>query len=157
MSTHAQRTSLSKFVTANIDLSKTGNVRIKKNWGAFVHPLLQQKINKYYKFCVCIFTLRSPACNVHAPHYIVICGMSGCTLFFQTVSLKSMIFKKKKKNYWTQNVCFDFLYNFVWKFSYSKKNWVSYDHKCTLVIMWSACHSCQILMKLEFSRQIFER
>jgi hypothetical protein len=30
-------------------------------------------------------------------------------------------------------------------------------HKCTQVFMWSARYFCPVLMKLEFSRQIFEK
>ena len=37
-----------------------------------MQPLLQWKSNKYYTFWVCIFSLKNPACNVHAPYYIVI-------------------------------------------------------------------------------------
>ena len=32
-----------------------------------------------------------------------------------------------------------------------------YYHKCTLLFMWSIRYSCQILMKLEFSRHVFEK
>ena len=40
--------------------------------------------------------------------------------------------------------------------SHSKKNWVRYYHKCTEVFKQSTCYSCQILIKCEFSWQIFE-
>ena len=43
---------------------------------------------------------------------------------------------------------------FVWKISHSKKNWVRYGQKYVLVFMYS---TSQILMTLEFSRQIFEK
>jgi hypothetical protein len=52
-------------------------------------------------------------------------------------------------------VCFDFLY--FWNFSHFKRNSAKYYQKCTLVFMWSTRYVCQILMKLEFSRQIFEK
>jgi len=29
----------------------------------------------------CVFSLRYPTCNAHAPYYIVICGLSCCTMF----------------------------------------------------------------------------
>ena len=38
-----------------------------------------------------------------------------------------------------------FTTNFVWDISHSKKNWVRYDQKYTLVFMWSTCYSSQIL------------
>jgi hypothetical protein len=35
---------------------------------------------------VCLYScLNYPACNAHAPYYIVIFGLSGCTIFFQIV------------------------------------------------------------------------
>jgi len=34
-----------------------------------VQPLLQWKSNYYYTVCVCICSLRYPACNAHAPYY----------------------------------------------------------------------------------------
>ena len=45
---------------------------------------------------------------------IVICGLSGCTNFFSNYAY---LIKERfsKKNYWAQNVCFDFLYNFYLK------------------------------------------
>jgi hypothetical protein len=44
----------------------------------------------------------------------------------------------------------------VWKISHSKKNSARYC-KCTVVCKWSTSYSSQILMKLEFSRQIFDK
>ena len=38
--------------------------------------------NKCYVFWVCVCSLRCPACSAHAPCYIVICGLSGCTTSF---------------------------------------------------------------------------
>ena len=51
---------------------------------------------------------------------------------------------------------FDFLYNFS-EIYHSDKNWVKYDQQCTLVFMLCTHYSCQILMKLESSGQIFEK
>ena len=47
--------------------NKTGNVCIIYHQGAFVQPLLQWKINKYYIFWVCVCSLWYPAWNAHAP------------------------------------------------------------------------------------------
>jgi len=41
--------------------------------------------------------------------------------------------------------------------SHSKKQWASYDQKRILVFVYSTRYSCPIIMKLEFSRQIFEK
>ena len=46
---------------------------------------------------------------------------------------------------------------FVWNISHCKKKWARYGHKCISVFMYSAGYPCQISMKLELSRQIFEK
>jgi hypothetical protein len=45
--------------------------------------------------------------------YVVICGLSGCTIF-STLSHKRHDFRDEK-NYCTRNVCFDVFYNFCLK------------------------------------------
>jgi hypothetical protein len=50
-----------------------------------------------------------------------------------------------------------FFTSFVWNILHSKKNWVRYDQKCLMGFIKSARHSCQVLMKIEFSRHIFEK
>jgi hypothetical protein len=54
-------------------------------------------------------------------------------------------------------MCFGFVYKFVSNISHSKKNLLRYNHKRILVFTLSTPYTCQILMKLEFSRQIFEK
>jgi len=46
---------------------------------------------------------------------------------------------------------------FAWNICHSNKNWERYDQKCILVFMQSTRYSFPILIKLEFSRQIFEK
>ena len=67
------------------------------------------------------------------PHYLIHCT----------------IFEKKTKNYWTQNVCFDFLFKFVWNIWHSKKKWATYDRKC---VYWGSCTVTFLLV--QFSLQI---
>jgi len=53
-----------------------------------------------------------------------------------------------------------FVLYFLWfflKVSRSKNNSVIYYHKCARVFTYSTCCSCQVLIKLEFSQQIFEK
>jgi hypothetical protein len=64
------------------------------HWGAFVQPLLQWRSNKNYIFWVCICSLGYAACNAHAPYYIVIRGLPGCTIFFSTLCHKQHDLKK---------------------------------------------------------------
>jgi hypothetical protein len=45
--------------------------------------------------------------------YIVICGLSGCKIFFHIISQTARIFKKKVTEH---KMCFDFLYNFRLKY-----------------------------------------
>ena len=55
-----------------------------------------------------------------------------------------------KKCVWT------FSTTFVWHISHYKKNLARYYHQCTFIFMLSIHNSCQILMKLGFSQQMFE-
>jgi hypothetical protein len=79
-------------------------------------------------------------------HCIFICGLSGST------SLRHD--KKITEHKMYVSIFFT---TFAWNISHFKKNCAGYDHKCLLVFMQSACYSSQILMKLEFSPQIFEK
>jgi hypothetical protein len=49
--------------------------------------------------------------KAHASCFIFVCGLSGSTMFFPHYLMNGTIFGAKKIQ-WTQNVCFDFLYNF---------------------------------------------
>jgi hypothetical protein len=44
---------------------------------------------------MCELAFRHPACNAHAPYYIVVCGLSGYTVF-STLSRKRHDFRGKK-------------------------------------------------------------
>ena len=69
-----------------------------------------------------------------------------------TLFHKQLHFRKKVIEH---EICFDFLYNFVWKMSYSKKNWVRYDQKCQVLFTYHTRYSSPILIKLEFSGLFF--
>jgi len=62
--------------------------------------------HKYTYVC----SLQHPAC-IHelCMCHIVICHLSHSTTFFHTISWTAPL----KKSYWTWNVCFDFLHNFL--------------------------------------------
>jgi hypothetical protein len=74
---------------------------------------------------------------------------------FTTWSHKRNAFQNKSKRIWI--VCFDFLCKFIWNISHSKKNWARYDKTCVLVFMYNTGYSCQIVVKIEYSRHIFEK
>jgi hypothetical protein len=84
MTTPALRCSVPRYY-----INKTENVPIKKQWGAFVKPLLPRKRNKYSVFWLYLFSCLSyPACNriVSASYYFVISGLSRCTVFLVIIS-----------------------------------------------------------------------
>ena len=65
--------------TTDNDTNKTGNIYVRVTIVAVVS-------NKYCIFWVCVSSLSYPARKAHAPHYIVICGQSGTTMFFHMTS-----------------------------------------------------------------------
>jgi hypothetical protein len=60
-----------------------------------------------------VYSLSYPACNVDAPFYIVIFGLSGSVPHFSTLSHTRHDFGKKKKVMEHKKVCF---FNFICKF-----------------------------------------
>ena len=93
--------------------------------------------------------LSYPACKACALYYIVICGLSGSTIFCHIISNGTNFGKKIL----IKKMCFDFLLNLVWNFSHSKKNLARYDHKCILVLMQSSCYTCVFLIQLGFFKK----
>ena len=53
-------------------------------------------------------------------------------------------------------MCFDFFYKFSLNISHSKKYSARCEQKRILFVTYSNSYSVQILIKLEFSRQIIE-
>ena len=99
--------------TIKQDRQGTCKVRLR----CFVQPLLQWKCNNF-TYCERAFI----ASCIHQEvcmRYIVICGVSGSTIFF----LHFLLNKHK--------MCvLIFSTIFVWNISHSKRNWVRYGHKC---------------------------
>ena len=85
----------------------TGSARITWYWGAFVRPLLQWKSYRYYIFRVCIVIHHAMRMR-----YIVICGLSGCTIFFH-ISHKRHDFQENKCYLTWKCVWFSTI--FIWK------------------------------------------
>ena len=103
-----------------------------------------------YIFWGCVCSLSFPVCNAHAPYF----HPWPVRLYYVAHWLiNDMIFET---NYWAQNVCLVILYSSVWSTFHAKKDWAWHDQKyVSLHIQYR--YYCQILIKLEFSRQIFEK
>jgi len=65
----------------------------------FLLTILQWKKRNVLQFlCVCVFSLRYPACNAHALHYVYICSLS-CLYIIFTSSYKGQVLGKKCLNF----------------------------------------------------------
>ena len=54
----------------------------RNNEARSLNFFLPWKTNKYYILWVCVCSLSYPLSTAHASYYIVICGLSGSTIFF---------------------------------------------------------------------------
>ena len=113
--------------------------------------MLLCKSKKYYIFWVCVCSLSYSTFQSHAPHYIVICGLTGRTISFCSSSYMAQF---KEKSYWTQNACFDFLYNFcVTHFSFREELNEIWSQ---MYIYRSACKVAVILVRFEWKLEVLE-
>ena len=115
--------------------------------------LLLWKSNKHYTKWACVCSLNYTACNAHAPFYYL-CPTPLYNIFPHYL-INGTIFEKKSTEYEIGVLIFST--TVIWNISHSKKNWARYDQKCLLVLKWSTRNYRQILMKVEFSRQIFDK
>jgi hypothetical protein len=93
-----------------------------------------------------------PACKIH----VLYCHLWPVRLYtiFSHYLMNSKISEKVTEHKMRVLI---FSTTFVWNISQSKKNPARYYDKCTYIYMWSTHYSCQALMKLEFSQQIFKK
>jgi len=84
----------------NNQQTKTGDVLIIF-WHIHVAGCSGQAVHITYSecvcvcVCVCLYSCHSyPVCKVYVPHYIVICDLSGCTIFFSHYLIHGAIFGK---------------------------------------------------------------
>jgi len=84
-------------------------------------------------------------------------SMASPALQFITHHLIYSKISKKKSNIEHKMCVSIFFTTFVWNISHSKKNSVWYDHTYILIFVYSACYGCQIWIKFEISRRIFEK
>ena len=109
----------------------------------------------YYIFWVCICSLGYPACKAHKPYYFFTCVLLGSTKSFLVVT-QTLRFWKKKMLLGTKYVFWYSLQLCVKHFILKRMNlyWNTSIHRSSLE---STCYSCQVLMKLEFSRRCFDK
>jgi hypothetical protein len=130
---------------------KTSSVHIMQLRVAVVQPMLHWKSSKYYIFWVRVCRLRYPAWNVHASYR------------YLWPSRLYSIFSSHKRHYFRKTIIehkmcvFIFSTRFVLNISYSKKNLTRYDKKMVIGLYIKYLWSLSVLIRLEFSRQIFEK
>jgi hypothetical protein len=110
--------------------------------------------------CVCLCVCVIVAVDIHharRTHHITLPSVTcPSLLYFSTQSHKTLSFLKE--SFVKHKMCvFIFPTTFLWNISHSKKKWARYCNKCGYIFKYSICYSYHILMKLEFSRQIFEK
>jgi hypothetical protein len=107
--------------------------------------------HKYYVFWVC--SLCCAACNANAPY----CHLWPAPFYniFSNLSHKRHDFRKNVTEYKMCVVISST--NLVRNIFHSVKNLARYEQKCTSFFVQSTLYSCQIFMKLEFSRQFLKK
>jgi hypothetical protein len=91
---------------------------------------------------VCLYSFHSYiALNAHARYYIVICGLSGSTIFFHITS-------KTGKKLLNIKCVLIFSITFVSNISHSEKNIMRYDHTCTYACTKSTRKALYIALKV---------
>ena len=117
-------------------------------------PVLLMKSNKYYKLLVCVCSPSYLARNGHELYYTAMCVW--LYHIFPHYLINSTSFGTKLQV--TEHTMCGLISStkFVQNISHSK-NSTRYYHKCTYTCKSSIHHSYQMLMKLEFSQQIFKK
>jgi hypothetical protein len=110
-----------------------------------VQPLLKWEINLYCIFWMCACSVRYPECNEYAPY----CQMLPTRLY--NIFPQCLIFEK---SYLVWNVHFDFCYNFCLKLYIIRRTG---RDMIKMYIFLHVKYPCQIVIKLEFYPQIFEK
>ena len=101
-------------------------------------------IGKSYKYCIFwvgVYSLSYPTCKALAPYYIVICGLTGSTMFFHIIS-NSRIFGDK---------LLSVQYVLIFYKTFCLKHFFLRIEQDTIVrVHWSSCGVLVILFFLRF-------
>jgi len=98
----------------------------------------------------------APSMKWQCAIFTVHCALSDCTTFFSHYLIKRKDFRKKNIIEHEKCILISSKTS-AWNASQSKKRCARYGQKHISVFMYSTRYACQILIKLEFSRQIFEK
>jgi hypothetical protein len=111
-------------------------------------PILHWKNDKCYMFTINSGNVFVALGIQHAMRHVVICDLSGCTMFFHIISQMARFSKKKKIT--EHKICvLIFSIKLAWNIYRSEKNWEGHDQNAQRssrrvpVILW-------YLMKLDF-------
>ena len=103
--------------------------------------------------CDCCFIY--PAFNAHAPYYIVICGLTGCTIFVHIISPTARFSKKKILS---MKYVFWFSLQLLSETSHPKENSATYYRKYTVSFIKRVLFlSCQIFNETWISSTDFRK
>ena len=124
--------------------NQTGNIHTKQHWETFAYHWCSAKaISITYYECVSVALVFQHAKRMRRvifPHGALPAVPYLSTLFHKQHDFQNNVIEHK--------LCvLVFSTTFVWNISHSKKNSMSYYHKCTNVFMYSTYYSCHILMK----------
>jgi hypothetical protein len=114
-----------------------------------VQPLLQWKSNMYYIFRVCIWSLRYPACNAHAPY----CHLWSVRLYniFLHYLKNDTIFGRKLLN---TKCVFLFSLQFLSEtFFILRRN----ERDIIKNVYWSSCKVSAIIVRLKYGLNFLDR
>jgi hypothetical protein len=142
------------------------NVRITWQWGAFTKQLLPWKSKKMLHIFLCL----GGGGGGRISEYVSVCAcLCGCSLTYpvrnaQRPAWLHQIFRRDLKTGTifgkvteTKTCIFVFSTKFNWNVSHYRKKWERYCRISENVLIWSTRYSHRILIKLEFSRQIFAK
>ena len=131
-----------KWVQTSRIIDKTGSVDINVTLRPVRVTIFTVKICKYlyYLFRMCVCCVSYPACNAHAPYYIVFLSCTALLKFSSIFYTRHDFRENHIKKNWVLISSTDFF----WNISRFYKYWARYYHKCTEVFIQGSCYSSQM-------------